>query len=79
MVAQLVVWLLPAPEIRGLNPNIGKTLSTNYIQLKRKDKIKEKVAGNGPSLKKESLRENQVVMHLQMKDTLLTDRNRNGS
>ena len=29
VVAQLVEWLLPTPEIRGLNPDFGKLLSTN--------------------------------------------------
>ena len=29
VVAQLVEWLLPTPEIRSLNPNIGKVLSTD--------------------------------------------------
>ena len=41
---------LPTPEIRGSNPNIGKVLSTN-CKLNRKDEIKEKEAGNGPSFK----------------------------
>ena len=29
VVAQLVEWLLPTPEIHGSNPNIGKILPTN--------------------------------------------------
>ena len=51
MVAPLVEWLLPTPEICGSNPNIGKVLSTNW-KLNRKDKNKEKEAGNGSSAKK---------------------------
>ena len=51
VVAQLVERLLPPPEIRGSNPNIGKVLTTN-CKLNRKDENKEKEAGNGPSLKK---------------------------
>ena len=49
VVAQLVEWLLPTPEIRGSNSNISKVLSNN-CKLNRKDKKKEKEAGNGPSL-----------------------------
>ena len=53
VVAQLVEQSLLTPEIRGLNPVIGKMLSpklsTNCII--EKTKKKEKVAGNGPSLK----------------------------
>ena len=37
--AQLVEWLLPTPEIRGLNPVIGNTI---YYQLYLKDENKEK-------------------------------------
>ena len=51
MVAQLVEHALPTPEFCGLNPNIGKVLSIS-CKLNRKDKNKEKVARNGPSLKK---------------------------
>ena len=48
VVAQLVEWLLPTPEIHGSNPNIDKVLSTN-CNLNRKDENKEKEAGNGPT------------------------------
>ena len=48
LVAQLVEQLLPVPEIRGSNSNIGKVLSTN-CKLNRKDENKEKEAVNGPS------------------------------
>ena len=57
VVAQLVEWSLPIPEVRGLNPVIGKKiiyilniclLSTVYW----KDENKEKEAGNGPFKKK---------------------------
>ena len=56
VVAQLVKRLLPTPEIRGSNPNIGK-FYLPIVNLNRKDENKEKVAGNGPSLKN-SLRKN---------------------
>ena len=37
VVAQLVEWLHPTPEIRGLNPVIGKILSTNCtIELQKR-------------------------------------------
>ena len=49
VVAQLVEQSLLTPEICGSNPNISKVLSTN-CKLNRKDKNKEKEAGNGPSL-----------------------------
>ena len=52
VVAQLVERLLLTPEICGSNPDVGKILSTNCKN--RKDKNKEKEAGNGPSLKKSS-------------------------
>ena len=35
VVAQLVEWSLPTPEIRGSNPSIGKC---PIVDLKRKDK-----------------------------------------
>ena len=54
VVAKLVERSLPTPEIRGSNPNIGKLLSTNCT-LNRKDENKEKEAGNGPSLQKRIL------------------------
>ena len=50
-MAQLVERSLPKREIRGLNPVLGKTLSRNCTIKYRKDKNKEKEAGNGPSLK----------------------------
>ena len=49
-VVLLVEKLLPAPEIRSLNPDIGKILSTNCTI------DKEKEAGNGPSLKKKFIK-----------------------
>ena len=48
LVAQLAERSFPTPEIRSLNPNINKVLST-YCKLIRKDVNKEKEAGNGPS------------------------------
>ena len=48
VVAQLVERSLPTPEIRGLNPNIGKVASTNCFGI-AKNENKEKEAGNGPS------------------------------
>ena len=38
VVAQLVERSLPTPEICGLNPDIGKILSTNYTVEKTKIK-----------------------------------------
>ena len=46
MVAQLVERLLPTPEIGSSHPNIYLPI----VRLKRKNKHKEKEAGNGPSL-----------------------------
>ena len=43
VVAQLVEQLLPTPEIRGLNLDIGKILSTNCTI--EKTKIKKKRPG----------------------------------
>ena len=40
VVAQLVEWLLPTPEFRGLNPDIGEILSTNCTIEKKKIKKK---------------------------------------
>ena len=58
-MAQLVDRLLPIPEVRGLNPVIGKTLFILNICLLstvyRKDENKEKEAGNGPFFKKRIL------------------------
>ena len=48
MVALLVERLLPIPEIRGSNPNIGK-FYLQIINSDRKDENKEK----WPSLKKD--------------------------
>ena len=53
VVAQLVQQSHPIPEIRGLNPDIGKILST-YCTIE-KTKIKKKEAGNGPSFYKKNL------------------------
>ena len=44
VVAPLVEWSHPTPEIRGSNPNIGKVLSTNYNKIE-KTKIKKKRPG----------------------------------
>ena len=52
VVAQLVERLLQTPEIHGSNPNFGKIVSTNCTIKARKDKNKEKDAGNSPSLSK---------------------------
>ena len=54
IVAQLAERSLPTPEIRGLNTDIGNELFRMYIcqLLSRKDKNKEKEAGNGPIKKK---------------------------
>ena len=53
VVAQLVERSLPISEVRGSYPVIGKklywTFNVNWIE---KMKIKKKVAGNGPFLKK---------------------------
>ena len=43
VVAQLVEQLLPTPDIRGSNPDIGKILSTNCTL--EKTKIKKKRPG----------------------------------
>ena len=51
VVAQLVEWWLPTPEVHSSNPDNGKILSTN-LSNNRKDKNKEKEAGNGPSFNK---------------------------
>ena len=53
VVAQLVDWLLPTPEIRGSDPVIGKLLYRTFNCLStvnsiEKTKIKKKEAGNGP-------------------------------
>ena len=49
VVAQLVEWLLPIPEVCGLNPVVNKnlywTFTVNWIW---KDKNREKEARNGP-------------------------------
>ena len=53
VVTQLVEFLLSIPEVRGLKPVIGKLLHRTlvYYELYRKDKNKEKEAGNGPFTK----------------------------
>ena len=53
VVAQFVERSLPTPEIRGLNPVIGKfyLLSTVFKKLYWKNENKEKEAGKGPFLK----------------------------
>ena len=50
VVAQLVEWLLPTPEVHSLNLVIGKLLygTFAYCLLFRKDENKEKEVGNGP-------------------------------
>ena len=52
VVAQLVVWLLLIPDVRGSNPVIGKNLFILNIRLLSavycKDENKEKEARNGP-------------------------------
>ena len=45
VVAHLVEQLLPIPEIRDSNPNIGKILSTNSHCTIEKDENKEKEPG----------------------------------
>ena len=61
-MAQLVERSLQIPEIRGLNPVIGKALSTKFL-YHRKDENKEKEAGNGPSLKKQVQRRPKVILN----------------
>ena len=51
VVAQLVKRLLPTPEIRGSNPNIGK-FYLPIVNLNRKDENKEKEPEYGPSFKR---------------------------
>ena len=50
VVAQLVERSLLTPEVRGLNPNIGK-FYLPIVHLNRKDKNKEKRGQEWPSLK----------------------------
>ena len=52
--AQLVERLLPTPENRSSNLDVGKILSTNCTVKNKKDENKEKEAGNGPPLKKQA-------------------------
>ena len=54
VVAHLVEWLLPQPEVHGSKPAISKiyieyllTVSCEFVE---KMKIKEKEVGNGPFL-----------------------------
>ena len=51
-MAQSVEQLLSTPEIRSLNPNMGKVLSSNCTLIQNgKDENKEEDAGKGPPLK----------------------------
>ena len=50
VVAQLVERSLPTPQIRSLNPNMGKVLSTD-CKFNRKDESEEKEAGNLKKIK----------------------------
>ena len=51
VVAQLVEWLLPIPEVHGSNPVIGKIFQHLFtVNCIEKTKIKKKGAGNGPFL-----------------------------
>ena len=54
VVAQMVEWSLPPPEIRGLNPDIGEILSTNCTI--EKTKIKKKRAGMAHLFNKKCLK-----------------------
>ena len=49
-MAQLVEQSVPIPEVRGLNPVIGKNYIENLFNVNciEKMKIKKKEAGNGP-------------------------------
>ena len=51
IVAQLAERLLPTPEIRGSNSDIGNELFRMYLcqLLSRKDENKEKETRNGPN------------------------------
>ena len=53
VVAQLVEWSIPTPEIHGLNPDIGKILSTNCTI--EKTKIKKKRPGMAHQLTAEKV------------------------
>ena len=55
VVAQLIERALPIPEVCGSNPVIGKNLYIEHlftVNCIEKMKIKKKVAGNGPFLKR---------------------------
>ena len=56
VVAQFVEWLLPTPEVHGLNPVIGKFLCRTFVYCQlyytEKTKITEKRQGSGPFFKK---------------------------
>ena len=53
VVAQLVEWSLPTPEIRASNPVIVNFFTINCIKSSiEKTKIKKKEARNGPILTK---------------------------
>ena len=60
-MAQLVEPSLSTPEIRSLNPNIGKVLSPN-CKLNRKDENKEEEAMNAPSFIKHQGSDTHVVV-----------------
>ena len=52
-MTQLVEQSVPIPEVRGLNPDIGKILYITFnVNCIEKTKIKKKEAENGPFLKK---------------------------
>ena len=60
VVAQLVEWSLPIPEVRGSNPVISKNLLilNNFVYCQlciEKTKNKEKGAGNGPFFLKKNM------------------------
>ena len=61
VVAQLVEWLLPTPEIRGLNPDIGKIAYTNCKLGKMK--IKKKRPGMAHPKKTATIVEFFVFFH----------------
>ena len=78
VVAQLVEWSLPTPEICGSNPVIGKILSTNCAIKYKAEENKEKEARNGQSLKKYSSLWAAVTIYnliWQWKQAILMDMN----
>ena len=42
VVAQLVEWLLPTPDIRGLNPVIGKIYIERLLDVNYREKTKKR-------------------------------------